>query len=180
MSQPTAEKIAALQYRARDLKNNLTNALAWLRDMESAQAETRDYAANALPSSLAAALRDAEAIAESVPALRELSKGNELPAASLDDLGMSILVRYKQATDTRGSGWLATLWRDSSLTFRASYHFTYDDKNNEGSDIAAARCLEKFTEYCNSPGLQKLDFRLTGRASLGNGSYAYTFKPFTA
>lgn len=184
MSQTTAEKLSALQYRARDLKNNLANALAWLRDMDSAQAEARDYAANALPSAVAAALRDAEAIAESVPALRGLANGNELPAASVDDLGLSVLVRYKQPTDARGAGWLATLWRDSKLTFRASSSFTYDNKDKDGADIAAARCLEKFTAYANSgeavENLPKVAFRLTGRASLGNGSYAYTFKRFTA
>ena len=183
MSQPTAEKLSALQYRARDLKNNLANALAWLRDMESAPAESPEYAANAWRA-VAAALRDAEAIAESVPVLRGLANGNELPAACVDDLGLSVLVRYKQPTDARGAGWLATLWRDSSLTFRASSSFTYDDKDNDGADIAAARCLEKFTAYANSgeavENLPKVAFRLTGRASLGNGSYAYTFKRFTA
>lgn len=184
MSQPNAEKLAALQYKARDLKNNLGNALSWLRDMDSAHEETRTYAAAAFPRSLAAALRDAEKIAEAVPALRDLSNGNEVPAASVDDLGMSVLVRFKQPSDKRGAGWIASLWRDSKLTFRASSCFTYDDKDHDGADIAAARCLEKFTAYANSgeslKDLPKVVFKISGRASLGNGSYAYTFKRFTA
>jgi uncharacterized Rmd1/YagE family protein len=69
------------------------------------------------------------------------------------------------------------MWRDNETTFRASSSFTYDDKDNDGADTAAEKCLAKFTAYCNTPefDLPKVAHRLTGRASLGNGSYCYTF-----
>ena len=183
MSQQTPEKLGKVQYLARDLKNNCTNSLAYLRDLESVHAETKQLAEKALPNCLAAVLRDAAEIAEAVPALRRIASGQE-PRQEVTDLGMAIQVRYAPPTNSRGGKWFATLWRDSETIFRASHSFTFNDSDNEGADLAASKCLEKFTAYCNSGDsvshLSKVAFRLVGRCSLGNGIYAYTFKRFTA
>lgn len=183
MSQQTPEKLGKVQYLARDLKNNCANSLAYLRDLESVHAETKDFAEKTLPNCLAAVLRDAAEIAESVPALRRIASGQE-PRREVGNLGMAIQVRYACPTNTRGARWLATFWRDSETTFRASHSFTFNDNDNDGADLAASKCLEKFTAYLNSGDsvahLPKIVFCLSGRCSIGNGVYAYTFKRFTA
>lgn len=173
--------LSALGYLGREIKNNTDHARHALRDLESNSTETREFAERTLPTNLASVLRDAEAITDTIPTLRRLAAGQEMKQAKVESIGMSIVVRYKQPTDRRGAGWIATLWRDNDLTFRASSSFTYEDKDNDGADVAALKCLSKFTEYCNSGNgieelnLPKITHRLKGRASLGNGSYAYTF-----
>jgi hypothetical protein len=172
----TKSLLSSLGYRARDLKNNANHAHLAANDLGSPDSERKAYAETALPSHLAAALRDAEEVARAVPALRLLVSGENEAPKKVECLGSSIVVRYKKPTNCKGAGWLATLWRDRELTFRASSHFTYEDKDNDGADIAAARALAKFEAYCNGiEGLPKAAFRLSGRVSLGNGSYAYTF-----
>jgi hypothetical protein len=132
--------------------------------------------ADALPERVAHLVRHIEEQAERLPALRAIANGQALPT-KVESLGSSVVVRYKAPTNSRGAGWIATMWRDNETTFRASSSFTYEDKDNDGADIAASKCLAKFTAYCNSPefDLPQVTHRLTGRASLGNGSYAYTF-----
>jgi hypothetical protein len=141
--------------------------------------ETKATEAEALPERVARLVSEIEEQAERLPELRRLSQGGVATRSPVEDLGSSVVVRYKQPTDRRGAGWIATLWRDRETTFRASSSFTYETKDNDGADTAAERCLAKFAEYCNDlPDLDlpKVSFRLVGRVSLGNGSYAYTFK----
>lgn len=172
--------LSSIGYLGRALNNNTAHARHALRDLESNSTETREFAERTLPLNLANALRDAEAIASKLPELRRLSPGGESANRSpVEDLGSSVVVRYKRATDRRGAGWIATLWRDSETTFRATSSFTYENKDNDGADKAAELCLAKFAEYCNDlPDLDlpKVTFRLVGRVSLGDGSYAYTYR----
>lgn len=171
--------LSSIGYLGRDLKNNTAHARHHIDSLESNSTERRDEAKESLPASLACVIRDAEAIAENLPALRRFSQGGSPTRSPVDDLGSSVVVRYKQPTDRRGAGWIATLWRDRETTFRASSSFTYENKDNDGADTAAERCLAKFAEYCNDLpdlNLPEVSFRIVGRVSLGNGSYAYTFK----
>jgi hypothetical protein len=173
----TPSLLSSIGYLGRDLKNNTAHARTALHDLGSNSTETREFAERTLPATLASVLRDAEAIAEKLPSLRLLATGQALPT-KVESLGSSIVVRYAQPTNSRGAKWLATYWRDNELTFRASHSFTYEDKDNDGADTAAGKCLAKFEEYCNGNDLDlpKVSFVLTGRTSLGNGSYAYTYK----
>jgi hypothetical protein len=172
----TTALLSFLGYRGRDLKNNTAHASNAIADLDSNNAERKEFAERALPNYLANALSDAEAIASELPALRALASGEAVPT-KVESLGSSILVRYRKPTNTKGAGWIATLWRDSEQTFRGQHHFTYENSDNDGADKAAEKCLAKFTAYCNTPefDLPQVTHRLTGRASLGNGSYAYTF-----
>lgn len=132
----------------------------------------------ALPVRVSNLIKAIEEQAERLPELRRLSQGGEPTRSPVVDLGSSVVVRYKRATDRRGAGWIATLWRDRETTFRASSSFTYENKDNDGADTAAERCLAKFAEYCNDLpdlNLPKVHFRVVGRVSLGDGSYAYTY-----
>jgi hypothetical protein len=173
----TRSLLSSIGYLGRDLKNNTDHARSSINDLGSSSTESREFAERTLPLNLANALRDAEAIADKIPALRAIASGQALPT-KVESLGSSIVVRYAQPTNTRGAKWLATYWRDNDTTFRASNSFTYEDKDNDGADLAAAKCLAKFEEYCNGSDLDlpKVSFSLTGRTSLGNGSYAYTYK----
>jgi len=179
MENTTANRslLSSIGYQGRDLKNNTAHALNALNDLGSNSPEAREFAERTLPTTLASVLRDAEAIANHLPTLRAMSSGEPMPT-KVESLGSSIVVRFKPQSNSRGAGWIATLWRDTSTTFRAVSSFTYEDKDNDGADNAASKCLAKFTEYCNSDdlGLPRVTHRLTGRVSLGNGSYAYTFK----
>jgi hypothetical protein len=172
----TQSLLSSVGYLGRDIKNNTAHARHALNDLASNSTEAKEFAERTLPLNLANVVRDAEAIAAKLPALRALSSG-EVKSSKVESLGSSIVVRYKPQTNSRGAGWIATLWRDTSTTFRASSSFTYEDSDNDGADIAATKCLAKFTAYCNSDdlGLPKVTHRLTARVSLGNGSYAYTF-----
>lgn len=141
--------------------------------------ETKAEELHDLPERVARLAREIEEQTARLAELR-LAMSDEAPTRSpVERLGSSVLVRYKQPTDRRGAGWIATLWRDNETTFRASSSFTYDNKDNDGADTAATKCLEKFAAYCNegefTKDLPKVAFRLLGRASLGNGSYVYTF-----
>lgn len=170
-----AQACHPMHHLGRDLRNAVANVESCVRDYDSHHAETRDFARRALATNAAAVLGHAEDVAANLPALRAVISGE--PAHAVLDLGSSILVRYRPPTNSRAAKWLATYWRDNSLTFRASSHFTYDDKDKDGADLAAAACLAKFTAYCNDgPGdSPAISHRLRGRASLGNGEYAYTF-----
>ena len=171
--------LSSIGYLGRDLKNNTAHARSHIDSLESSSTERRDEAKESLPASLACVIRDAEAIASKLPELRRLSPGEGSANRSpVEDLGSSVVVRYKPCTDRRGAGWIATLWRDRETTFRASSSFTYETKDNDGADTAAEKCLAKFAAYCNDLpdlNLPKVYFRVSGRVSLGNGSYAYTY-----
>ena len=176
-------RLSALFPLARELKNNTQHALSYLRELENNNPAEKAFAEKALPGALASILRDAEAIAAEVPVLRQVASGADTPA-EVKDLGLAVIVRFRPPTNSGPAKWLATFWRDRELTFRASHQFTYDDKDNDGADLAAAKCLAKFTAYANSgetfEDLPKVVFRISGRASLGNGLFAYTFKRFNA
>lgn len=142
--------------------------------------EKKATESESLTEQLARLITAIEEQAARLPELRRLSPGSGSPNRSpVEDLGSSVVVRYKPCTDRRGAGWIATLWRDRETTFRASSHFTYETKDNDGADTAAAKCLAKFAAYCNDlpdlTDLPKVTFRVAGRVSLGNGSYAYTY-----
>ena len=91
-------------------------------------------------------------------------KTKTAPSAAVPSLGMAILVRYCGPTNSKGSRWLATLNRDCLLNFKASHPFTYDGKDNDGADLAAAACLAKFETWCKrtSPELT-FNRRIIGR-----------------
>jgi hypothetical protein len=124
-------------------------------------------------------IANAEAVADELPALRRLIPAESVP--TIADGGMAIVVQYRCPTNASGARWTARFDRDSETVFRASASFTFEDKDNEGSDVAAARCLAKFQAFCNEPipGVIKTyttRFVLISRASLGRGAYAYTFR----
>jgi hypothetical protein len=178
------EAIKPLHNLGRDIRNNVANAEHYLNhELTSAYADRVAFAERALPTTVAAILRDAEAIADALPALRALTKG-DAPADSVPaiaDGGMAIVVQYRCPTNASGARWSARFDRDAETVFKANAGFTFDDKDNEGSDVAAARCLAKFETYCNEPipGVTKTSttrFALISRASLGRGAYAYTFR----
>lgn len=174
------DTLRRLFYLGRDIKNNAQHALSAAEDWNSANDERRDYARRSFPQHADAALRDVQAAHAAAAPLVAALEG-ETPEG-LKDHGCSILVKFCPPSGTQGARWAASLWRDSSLTFRARADFTFDDKDKDGADVAAARCLSKFQDYCNTPveGIESREharraFRLSGRASLGNGSYVYTF-----
>jgi hypothetical protein len=183
---PAAPNVAAiispLHHLGRDLRNNVHTALHYIeQELPSAYADRVAYAERALPTCLAAILRDADAIAETVPALRRLIPAQADSVPAIADGGMAIVVQYRCPTNASGARWTARFDRDSETVFRASASFTFDDKDDEGSDVAAARCLAKFQAFCNepTPGVIKTyttRFVLISRASLGRGAYAYTFR----
>lgn len=169
----------------RELKNYGTTVERICRDAACAYAnsETRAAERAELPALVARMIANAEEVTAALPELRALTKG-DAPADSVPtiaDGGMAIVVQYRCPTNTRGARWTARFDRDAETVFRATAGFTFDDKDNEGSDVAAARCLAKFETYCNEPipGVVKTSttrFALVARASLGRGAYAYTFR----
>lgn len=135
-----------------------------------------------LADTIAEAVEKVAATLPTLRAMREAMKG-DAPASvpKIADGGMAIVVQYRCPTDARGARWTARFDRDSETVFKASASFTFDDKDNEGADNAAAACLAKFQTYCNKPlsdgdKLPPARFALIGRASLGRGAYAYTFR----
>jgi hypothetical protein len=123
----------------------------------------------------------AQEVADTLPTLRALASAHR-EVSPITDAGCAILVRFRKPTGASGPKWLATYVRDASTTFRASSSFTYEDKDKDGADVAAARCLAKFDAYCNDLPegdskftLPKVTHRLKARASLGGGQYCYTF-----
>lgn len=184
---PTPANLEAVRIAAgrlfsagREVKNYATSIERICRDAacQHGQSESRQAEIASLPD-LAQRLADnADAIANALPDLNKLAVSNA-SRSPVDDFGSSVVVRYKKPTDRRGAGWIATLWRDRECTFRATSSFTYENKDNDGADTAAERCLAKFAAFCNSgehaARLGEVSFKLKGRVSLGNGSYAYTF-----
>ena len=125
----------------------------------------------------------AETLAAHLPTFRALAEAagtGEDKLSAIADAGMAIVVQYRCPTNTRGARWTARFDRDAETVFKANASFTFDDKDNEGSDNAAAACLAKFEAYCNdlpdTPHTVKVRFKLAARASLGRGAYAYTFR----
>jgi hypothetical protein len=172
--------IDALVYLGRDIRNNADTSRHYI---DSPTTYVDGHADKALPVAVAAIARDIEAAAEHLPELRAFTKG-DAPADSVPtiaDGGMAIVVQYRCPTNASGARWTARFDRDAETVFKANAGFTFDDKGNEGSDVAAARCLAKFETYCNEPipGVTKTSttrFALISRASLGRGAYAYTFR----
>ena len=170
----------------RELKNYGTTVERICRDAACAytNSETRAAERAELPALVARMIANAEEVAAALPALRALTgaKGDApAPVPKITDGGMAIVVQYRCPTDTRGARWTARFDRDAETVFRATAGFTFDDKDNEGADNAAAACLAKFEAYCNKPlsdgeKLPPARFALVARASLGRGAYAYTFR----
>lgn len=166
----------------RELKNYGTTVERICRDAACAYGNTETKAAELaqLPGDVARMIANAEAVAEELPALRRLIPADSVP--TIADAGMAIVVQYRCPTNASGARWSARFDRDAETVFKANAGFTFDDKDNEGSDVAAARCLAKFQAYCNEPipGVIKTStatrFVLISRASLGRGAYAYTFR----
>ena len=91
---------------------------------------------------------------------------------SVPSLGTVILVRYKGPTNQTGSRWIATLDRGKPDVFRASSRFNYAGSENDGSDAAAAACLEKYQSFLDG----RFACKLTGRARLSGDTFVYTFE----
>jgi hypothetical protein len=165
----------------RELKNYGQAVERICRDAACSYGNTETKAAELaqLPGDVARMIANAEAVAEELPALRRLIPADSVPPIA--DAGMAIVVQYRCPTNASGARWTARFDRDAETVFKANAGFTFDDKDNEGSDVAAARCLAKFQAYCNEPipGVIKTaqtSFVLVSRASLGRGAYAYTFR----
>jgi hypothetical protein len=167
----------------RELKNYGQAVERICRDAACAYGNTETKAAELaqLPGDVARMIANAEAVAEELPALRRLIPAPD-SVPTITDGGMAIVVQYRCPTNASGARWTARFDRDAETIFKANASFTFDDKDNEGSDVAAARCLAKFQAYCNEPipGVIKTyaatRFVLVSRASLGRGAYAYTFR----
>ena len=167
----------------RELKNYGTTVERICRDAACAygNSETKTAERAELPALVARMIASAEEVAAELPALRRLIHETSDSVPSITDGGMAIVVQYRCPTNASGARWAARFDRDAQTVFKANASFTFDDKDNEGSDNAAARCLAKFETYCNEPipGVVKTSstrFALSARASLGRGAYAYTFR----
>jgi hypothetical protein len=166
----------------RELKNYGTTVERICRDAACAYglSDTKTAERAELPALVARMIANAEEVAAELPALRRLIPADSVPPIA--DAGMAIVVQYRCPTNARGARWSARFDRDSETVFKANASFTFDDRDNEGSDVAASRCLAKFQAYCNEPipGVIKTApatrFVLISRASLGRGAYAYTFR----
>ena len=169
-------------------RNQMNLARDTERDAETlagpyGSAEAKTEAAESLHKTAARLIAAIEEQANRLPELRALSgvNGDATAVPKIADGGMAIVVQYRCPTNASGARWTARFDRDAETVFRASASFTFDDKDNEGSDVAAARCLAKFEDYCNEPIPEVIKtsttrFALAARASLGRGSYAYTFR----
>ena len=168
----------------RELKNYGTTVERICRDAACAygSSDTKTAERAELPALVARMIANAEEVAAELPALRRLTPTPADSVPTIADGGMAIVVQYRCPTNASGARWTARFDRDSETVFKSSASFTYDDKDNEGSDVAAARCLAKFQAYCAEPipGVIKTypatRFILISRASLGRGAYAYTFR----
>jgi hypothetical protein len=168
----------------RELKNYGTTVERICRDAacDYGNSETKTAERAELPALVARIIANADEVAAELPALRCLIPTPADNVPTIADGGMAIVVQYRCPTNASGARWSARFDRDSETVFKANAGFTFDDKDNEGSDVAAARCLAKFQTYCNEPipGVIKTSaatrFVLISRASLGRGAYAYTFR----
>jgi hypothetical protein len=171
----------------RELKNYGQTVERICRDAACAYGNTETKAAELaqLSGEVARMIANAETVADELPALRSLAGAtSDKPASvpTIADAGMAIVIQYRCPTNASGARWSARFDRDAETVFKANAGFTFDDKDNEGSDVAALRCLAKFQAYCNEPipGVIKTStatrFVLVSRASLGRGAYAYTFR----
>lgn len=107
--------LATLGYRARDIKNNCAHGEHAANDLTAANEERRAYAEKALPVTLAAIIRDAETIAEKLPALRAYVAGAPaVPAGpEIQDGGFSLQTRFLSPTNRRGAR--VKVWRVDRL-----------------------------------------------------------------
>ena len=112
--------LSALGYRARDVKNNCAHAVHAAIDLTATSADLREYAKKALPVHVAAIIRDAETIAETLPALRayiaQVAGAPAVPAADgleILDGGFSLQTRFLSPTDRRGAR--VKVWRVDRL-----------------------------------------------------------------
>jgi len=168
----------------RELKNYGATVERICRDAACAygSSDTKTAERDELPALVARMIANADEIADELPALRRLIPAPADSVPAIADGGMAIVVQYRCPTNASGARWSARFDRDAETVFRANASFTFDDKDNEGSDVAASRCLAKFQAYCNEPipGVIKTyaatRFVLISRASLGRGAYAYTFR----
>jgi len=167
----------------RELKNYGTTVERICRDAacDYGSSDTKTAECAELPALVARMIANAEEVAAELPALRRLIPAPADSVPPIVDGGMAIVVQYRCPTNASGARWTARFDRDSKTVFKANAGFTFDDKDNEGSDVAASRCLAKFETYCNEPipGVTKTSttrFALISRASLGRGAYAYTFR----
>lgn len=109
--------LGTLCYRARDVKNNCAHAVHLANDFTAAAPHLKEYAEKALPVPVAAIIRDAETIAETLPALRAYVAGAPaVPAADgpeILDGGFSLQSRFLSPTDRRGAR--VKVWRVDRL-----------------------------------------------------------------
>ena len=105
--------LGTLGYRARDIKNNCAHAVHAAIDLTATSADLREYAEKALPVTVAAIIRDAETIAETLPALRAYAAGAPAVPVEKDpkilDGGFSLQTRFLSPTDRRGAR--VKVWR---------------------------------------------------------------------
>ena len=142
-----AETVRPLHHMGRDIRNNVSTALHYAeQDMTSAYPERVAFAERAMPTVISAIIRDAEAIAETVPALRRLLP----PPAEIDDreraltrLGLTVRVRYFGPTNTKGGRYVAEICDDDD---RARVSVCSQSRNRDESTRleAAERCLAKW------------------------------------
>jgi hypothetical protein len=139
--------LSTLGYRARDIKNNCTHSVHLAIDLPASNPELRAYAEKALPVTLAAIIRDAETIAETLPALRAYVAGAPAVPAEKDpkilDGGFSLQTRFLSPTDRRGAR--VKVWRVDRLNGKTeSLTVSFEHGANCPHTAAALAWFAKF------------------------------------
>ena len=188
MNQKLNETLRSLGYRARDLKNNTTHAASYIGDAESSTPEVVAHAAQALPVTLAAIIRDAKLIAEALPDLEQtqsqLGEVNDAAtdikerARQLKRLGMVIRVRYVGPTNTKGGRWIADVAGDDDAA--RVYVSSHLHETDEATRLEAAeRCLAKWhgnrVAWWKANVGEKWQLPLPVITSVGHSGDAYLF-----
>ena len=151
--------LGTLGYRARDIKNNCAHAVHAAIDLTATSADLRAYAEKALPVTVAAIIRDAETIAETLPALRAYAAGAPAVPAEKDpkilDGGFSLQTRFLSTTDRRGAR--VKVWRVDRLNGKTeSLTVAFDHGARCPHSAAALQWFDKHGPLTMRPGSFKL------------------------
>lgn len=146
--------LGTLGYRARDIKNNCAHAVHAAIDLTAAGEERRAYAETSLPVTMAAIIRDAETIAETLPALRAYVAGAPaVPAADGPQIlegGFSLQTRFLSPTDRRGAR--VKVWRVDRLNGKTeSLTASFDHGATCPHTAAALQWFAKFGAALRCP-----------------------------
>src|SRR5262245_23483276 len=84
-------------------------------------------------------------------------------------------VRYAGPTNTRGGRYVASIYRDSERTYRATVGFDHADSPSTNARAAALACLTKSLAD-NNPDASVADY-VAVPGNLSADSYTFTFVP---